>query len=84
MSTVLSPTDVREAALSLPEPERADLAYGLILSLKPAGLLEEGTEEFAMELERRVQAYEAGETVAEEWETVLNRIRRELAGHRPS
>jgi putative addiction module component (TIGR02574 family) len=49
-----------ESALSLPQPERADLAFQLLKSLAPAG--DEITDdEFAGELHERIAAHRRGE-----------------------
>jgi putative addiction module component (TIGR02574 family) len=76
MST--DPADVVDVALSLTEEERAELAYTLIQSLKPPRVLSDVDPEFEEDLERRVQAYEAGETSAEDWNTVSDRLRESL------
>ena len=52
------------AALSLTDSERADLAYQLLQSLRPADVLSEENPDYHHELERRMAAYEAGETTA--------------------
>jgi putative addiction module component (TIGR02574 family) len=69
---------VYEAAMSLPDRDRADLAFRLLGSLKPSRAIDETSPEFEYELERRVQAYEAGETTASDWEIVSARLRRAL------
>ena len=76
MST--EPANPFDVALSLPEEDRAHLAYKLIQSLKPPGTLSEEDPAFENELERRVQAYEAGETSAADWNAVSDRLRRSL------
>lgn len=58
MST--SQDQVFASALSLPQPERADLAFRLLQSLTPPG--EEVTsEEFGAELHERIEAHRRGE-----------------------
>jgi len=76
MST--EPTQIHDAALALPDDERADLALRLLQSLKPPNVLSEDSPAFESELERRVQAYESGETSAADWDTVSARVRRAL------
>lgn len=71
-------TDIHLAAFSLPDEERADLAYRLLQTLKPKGVWSEDSLEFQKELERRIHAFEAGETSAEDWETVSARLRQAL------
>lgn len=70
--------NVVDVALSLTEAERAELAYTLMQSLKPPGVLSDGDPAFEDELERRVLAYESGETSADGWDTVSARLRRSL------
>jgi putative addiction module component (TIGR02574 family) len=71
-------TQLYETAMSLPDEDRADLAYQLLQSLRPPSGLGEASPDFEYELERRVQAYEAGETTASDWATVSARLRRAL------
>jgi putative addiction module component (TIGR02574 family) len=62
-----------ETALSLPQFERADLAFQLLQSLDPPGE-ELTTEEFGTELRERVEAYRRGEidsTSLEETRTII-------------
>jgi len=47
-------------------------------SLKPPGVPSEGDPELEAELERRVAAYEAGETSASDWGEVSQRLRDQL------
>jgi putative addiction module component (TIGR02574 family) len=56
----MSQDSVFETALSLPPSQRADLAFQLLQSLDHPGE-EVSDEEFAAELQSRVQAYERGE-----------------------
>jgi putative addiction module component (TIGR02574 family) len=67
-----------DAAFSLPDESRADLAFQLLQTLKPSEGLSEDDPAFADELERRVQAYESGQTTADEWDAVAGRLQREL------
>jgi putative addiction module component (TIGR02574 family) len=70
---------VHEAALALPVAERAALAYELLQSLKPPTGSSEDSPDFEDELERRAQAYDAGESAAAAWEAVSARLRQALA-----
>ncbi len=72
------PANVFNVALSLPEGDRARLAYKLLQSLKPPASLSEEDPKFKDELDRRVQAYDAGETSAADWDTVSERLRKSL------
>ena len=58
MSTPQNP--LFETALSLPQSERADLAFQLLQTLTPPGE-EVSTSEFSAELQGRVDAYRRGE-----------------------
>ena len=72
------PADVLSAALLLPDEARADVAYRLLQSLKPSAILSDDDPNLGDELERRVAAYEAGETSASEWQDVSKRLRAAL------
>jgi putative addiction module component (TIGR02574 family) len=65
-------------ALALPDESRAELAYRLLQSLRPSEVLSEEDPGFSAELERRVDAYEAGETSASDWGDVAARLRQAL------
>ncbi len=67
-----------DAALSLPDPERASLAYRLLQSLKPPKVLSDANSQFESELDRRVEDYEAGRTTASDWEEVASRLQAKL------
>jgi putative addiction module component (TIGR02574 family) len=74
----MDPATVLDAALSLSDTQRAGLAYQLLCSLKPPTVLDEEDSSFQMELERRVDAYESGNSAAAPWEDVSRRLRDEL------
>jgi len=74
----VNPTEILTAALSLPDGDRAGVAYRLLQSLKPPGVLSDDDPELEAEIERRVAAYEAGETSASDWEEVSQRLRGQL------
>ncbi len=64
-------------ALSLPEPDRAELAARLITSL--SGPPDSGVDAaWAAEIERRCAALDSGEAVSSDWNEVRDRIEREL------
>ena len=71
-------------ALALPEESRAELAYQLLQSLKPPAVLSEEDPGFSAELDRRVDAYEAGETSASDWDDVSARLRQALHKNGPA
>ena len=70
--------DILDAALSLSDPERASLAYRLLQSLKPPKVVSDADANFEVELERRVEDYEAGRTTASDWDAVAERLRTKL------
>ena len=74
----MEPTRIYDAALSLADEERADLAYKLLQSLKPPSVLSADTPESEDKLERRIAAYEAGEASADDWDTASARLRQAL------
>jgi putative addiction module component (TIGR02574 family) len=74
----MEPTRIYDAALSLADDERADLAYKLLQSLKPPSILSADTPELEGEVERRIAAYEAGEASADDWDNTSARLRRAL------
>jgi putative addiction module component (TIGR02574 family) len=74
----MTASEIYAAATALPEQSRAELAYQLLQSLKPPTVLSDEEPGFSTELERRVDAYEAGETTASEWDDVSARLRQVL------
>jgi putative addiction module component (TIGR02574 family) len=68
--------DIFDAALNLPDAERASLAYQLLQSLRPPGVVSDGDVGFEAELEQRVTDYEAGKTKASDWDEVAARLRK--------
>ena len=80
----MSSTQIIDAALSLPPDQRAELAYRLLQSLKPPGVLSDDDPEFESELQHRIAAYEAGEMQASDWGTVSERIRKVLDDRKSS
>ena len=68
-----------DAALNLPDRERADLAFHLLRSLPPSVVPNENDPAFTEELERRVAEYEAGKTTASDWNDVAARLRNTLS-----
>jgi putative addiction module component (TIGR02574 family) len=71
-------SNLEHAALALPDTERADLAYKLICSLPPRPGLGVDSPQFESELERRMEAYDAGQTSADDWDAVAARIRQAI------
>jgi putative addiction module component (TIGR02574 family) len=74
----MTTAQVYGTALALPEESRAELAYQLLQSLKPPAVLSDEEPGFSAELERRVEANEAGDTSASDWEQVSARLRQTL------
>jgi len=67
---------ILEAALELPEAERANVAAELMASL-PSNELD-GDQAWLTELERRAEAFRRGEIEGTPWDQVERRIRAEL------
>ena len=74
----MTTTQIYGTALALPKENRAELACQLLQSLKPPTALSDEEPGFSAELERRVEAYEAGETAASDWDDVSERLRQAL------
>jgi len=70
--------DLFDAALSLSDLERANLAFQLLQSLTPPATICKEDGEFEAELERRVADYDAGKTKASDWDEVAARLQRAL------
>jgi putative addiction module component (TIGR02574 family) len=78
MSTVDALLD---QALRLSYDDRVDLVHRLLLSLDESVPLtnDEWIAAWKPELERRLEAYRRGETIATDWRESLERVRRSLA-----
>ena len=76
--------NIVDAALSLSDTERAQLAYRLLQSLKPDDVLDERSPDFQEELDRRVADYDSGKTHASDWDDVAARMRESLKSRSPS
>ena len=74
----IDPSEVLQAALSLPDEERAGMAYRLLQSLTPPAVMSDADPALQTELERRVSAYEAGQSIASDWDQVSERLRSAL------
>ena len=70
--------DLIESALSLPQPQRADLALQLLQSLDQPGE-EVSAEEFGQELRERVKEYRAGEVESHSLEEARAAIARRIS-----
>lgn len=68
-----------EQVLSLPEPDRAEVAVRISESLE-SQRDEDVDEAWAAEIERRCAAVDAGTTVTSDWNDVRRRIERDLFG----
>jgi hypothetical protein len=64
--------------MSLPNNERADLAYRLIASLEPADLDVDVSAQWAAEIDRRRQSYLLGQARSFEAAETLQRIEQRL------
>jgi putative addiction module component (TIGR02574 family) len=68
-----------EQVLSLPEPDRAEVAVRIRESLEPQRD-EDVDEAWAVEIERRCAAVDAGTMVTSDWNDVRRRIERDIFG----
>jgi putative addiction module component (TIGR02574 family) len=68
---------ILQDALALPDDQRAELATRLLQSLDRDGD-PDAEEEWAIEIERRCAALDAGEAVTSAWHDVRRRIEKEL------
>jgi putative addiction module component (TIGR02574 family) len=68
-----------DTALSLPQPERADLAFQLLQSLAPPGD-EVTSDEFGAELHERIAAFRRGDLASFSLEETRQVIRQRLQG----
>ena len=69
--------DVFDAALTLPQAERAELAHQLLVSLdEPADDPAVVAAEWAAEIERRVSGIAAGDTEGISWDEVRKQFKR--------
>jgi putative addiction module component (TIGR02574 family) len=72
-STYRSSEQILKEALALPAEEKAKIAGRLLQSLDEANR-REIDEAWGEEAERRIDAYERGETTSEDWEDVLKQV----------
>jgi hypothetical protein len=72
--------EVAEAALDLPERDRAALAERLLESLE---MPESTDEEFVRTILARSEALDRGETTASDWREAIARMRSRLEGEIP-
>jgi putative addiction module component (TIGR02574 family) len=68
---------ILQDALALPDDQRAELAMRLLQSLD-RDVDPDAEEAWAVEIERRCAALDAGEAVASDWHDVRRRIEKEL------
>lgn len=80
----MSTAEVRELVLGLPAEDRASLARVLIESLDPAEPDLAIEETWLDEIEARAEALDRGEATADDWQTSLERVRRQLREGRGS
>lgn len=72
------------AALTLPEGDRADLAFQLLGTLRAPAVPYEDDTQLAAELERRCVSFEAGETSAASIDEVTERVQNALRNRKNS
>ena len=68
-----------EQVLSLPEPDRAEVAVRILESLEPHHDADVD-DAWAVEIERRCAAVDAGTLVTSDWNDVRRRIERDIFG----
>jgi putative addiction module component (TIGR02574 family) len=76
---MIDTTTLLEQALSLPEHERAKIAVRLLESLDEAAQSDVDAA-WAIEIERRCAAVDAGALATSDWKDVRARIEREIFG----
>jgi putative addiction module component (TIGR02574 family) len=74
--------EILAAAMSLPDGDRASIAYQLLGTLKPPSILSDDDDQVGEELERRIGNYESGTTHASDWHDVDARLRQALDDRR--
>ena len=72
-------TALLEQVLSLPEPDRAEIAARLLESLDP-DVQTDVDDAWATEIERRCAAVDAGTLATSDWSDVRARIERDIFG----
>jgi putative addiction module component (TIGR02574 family) len=72
-------TALLEQVLSLPEPDRAEIAARLLESLDP-DVQTDVDDAWAAEIERRCAAVDAGTLATSDWSDVRARIERDIFG----
>ena len=70
--------DLVQKIMQLPEPERAELAHRLLLSLEEPAFDGEWDSLWAGELERRSVSIERDNTIGMDWREAVYRVRRGL------
>ena len=70
--------DLVQQIMQLPEPERAELAHRILLSLEEPEFDGDWDSLWADELERRSVAIDRDSTIGADWREVVDRIRRGL------
>jgi putative addiction module component (TIGR02574 family) len=71
-------SSIFDAALNLPDNDRANLAFQLLQSLKPASIMSDDDLQLDTELHRRLEAFESGQSQAAKWDDVAARMRKAL------
>lgn len=76
---MISPTELSEDAMQLPEKERADIAHQLLLSLELEGFdNDEVASAWHKEIEVRLDKTAKGSHQAHDWREALLEIRQDL------
>lgn len=79
---MLDKEEIAREALNLPPEDRAYVADVLERSLDTGDVAEEIAAAWSKEIDRRIAAYDRGETEAVDFETSLAHVREALAAHR--
>jgi hypothetical protein len=75
---------IRDLALRLPPASRALLAKELIESLDPEESIENLESAWLDEIDQRILALEKGDATADDWQTSLARVQKQLRQERNS
>jgi putative addiction module component (TIGR02574 family) len=76
--------DILAAALSLPDGDRANIAYELLASLKPPGIMSDDDPQLGQELQHRLDAHSVDPSSALDLDDVSGRVRQALQERRQS
>ncbi len=75
--------NILNAALSLPEAARLEIAHGLFASVTPPDVLCADAADVAQQIVERIAQFDRGEVELVEHEDAMRRVRESLAARRP-